>query len=173
MIRFTTIIKQFGAQGEKTGWTYVEIPAGFAQQLKPGNKQSFRVKGKLDEYSITGVAILPMGEGNFIMPLNATMRKHIGKRKGARLNLCIEVDLKKPTIARDLMQCLADEPEALDFFNTLSQSHRNYFSKWIDSAKTEATRTKRIALAVNALSKKHHYGQMLRAQAQDRQDLAR
>jgi hypothetical protein len=26
MVQFTTTIKQFGKQGEKTGWTYIEIP---------------------------------------------------------------------------------------------------------------------------------------------------
>lgn len=46
MIDYTTIILQFAEQGEKTGWTYIEIPADLAQQIKPGNKKSFRVKGK-------------------------------------------------------------------------------------------------------------------------------
>ena len=32
--------------GEKTGWSYIEIPAAIAQQLKPNYKKSFRVKGK-------------------------------------------------------------------------------------------------------------------------------
>jgi hypothetical protein len=44
----------------------------------------------------------------------------------------------------------------------LPGSHRNYFSKWIDSAKTDATKTKRIAMAVNALSKKWGYPEMMR-----------
>jgi len=63
MIDFTTTILQFGQQGEKTGWHYIEIPADIAQQLKPGNKKSFRVKGKLDHFSFSGVALLPMGGG--------------------------------------------------------------------------------------------------------------
>ena len=47
-------------------------------------------------------------------------------------------------------------------FKTLAKSHQNYFSKWIESAKTEGTKTKRIALAVNALSKQWDYGTMIR-----------
>ena len=35
MIQFTTTIHKFGVKGEKTGWTYIEIPADLAQQLKP------------------------------------------------------------------------------------------------------------------------------------------
>ena len=61
------------------------------------------------------------------------------------------------------MECLADEPAASAFFQSLAGSHQRYFSKWIDSAKTEPTRTKRIALAVNALAKKWGYPEMIRA----------
>lgn len=43
-VQFTTTIHKFDKQGEKTGWTYFEIPADLAQKLKPGNKKSFRVK---------------------------------------------------------------------------------------------------------------------------------
>ena len=75
MIQFTTTIMQFGQQGEKTGWHYIEIPADIAQKLKPGNKKSFRVKGKLDDFSFSGVALLPMGGGRFIIALNKDLRK--------------------------------------------------------------------------------------------------
>ncbi|HSZ87631.1 MAG TPA: DUF1905 domain-containing protein, partial [Puia sp.] len=87
MIQFTTALKKFGEQGEKTGWTYIEVKETFAQKIKPGNKKPFRVKGKLDNYFIKGIALMPMGDGSFIMPLNAAIRKGIGKRKGAMLKV--------------------------------------------------------------------------------------
>ena len=67
MITFITTIQKFEKQGEKTGWTYIEIPEAIATQLLPDNKKSFRVKGKLDNFEINGVALLPMGLGNFIL----------------------------------------------------------------------------------------------------------
>jgi uncharacterized protein YdeI (YjbR/CyaY-like superfamily) len=70
----------------------------------------------------------------------------------------------------DLMECLNDEPDAFNFFKTLRGSHQRYFSKWIDSAKTEQTKAKRIAQAVNALAKKQGYPEMLRASKIDRED---
>jgi hypothetical protein len=87
MIQFTTTILKMGQQGEKSGWTYINVPQDLALQLKPGNKKSFRVKGKLDAHAIKAVAILPMGDGNFILPLNAAMRKAIGKKQGAMLQV--------------------------------------------------------------------------------------
>jgi hypothetical protein len=163
MIEFIATIKKFASQGEKTGWTYIEIPADLAQKLKPGNRQSFRVKGKLDAYRISGIALIPMGAGDFIMSLNADMRKAIGKKHGSMLKVQLAEDNKGFVFNKDFMDCLDDEPKAKRFFKTLSGSHQRYFSKWIDSAKTEPTKIKRITMAVNALVKEWGYPQMLRA----------
>ena len=171
MIRFSTTLLQFGEQGEKTGWTYIEISAANAQKLKPNNKKSFRVKGKLDELAIKQVALIPMGDGKFIMAVNATMRKALGKRKGAKVTVQLEEDKKPLQVSKEFMECLTDEPDAVRHFNTLPPSHQLYFSKWIDSAKTEPTKTKRIAQAVSALAKGWGYPEMIRNQKKDRDEL--
>ena len=85
MTQFTAKLLQFDEQGEKTGWTFFVIPENIAQQIKPGFKKIYRVKGKLDDFKIRSVAIMPMGDGSFIMPVNAIMRKGVGKRKGAMI----------------------------------------------------------------------------------------
>ncbi len=171
MIKFTAAIKKFASQGEKTGWTYIEVPEKITAQLKPNNKKSFRVKGKLDDYKIEAVALIPIGAGNFIMAINATMRKAISKRKGDNITVDLEEDKKGYVLNTEFVECLQDEPKALDFFNTLAKGHQNYFSKWIESAKSVETKSKRIAMAVNALSKKWDYGLMVRTQAEDNKKL--
>ncbi len=163
-VQFKATIHKFDKQGEKTGWTYFEIPAELAEKIKPGNKKSFRVKGKLDDFKISGIAVLPMGGGSFIMPLNAALRKGIHKRHGAMLKVQLEEDKNPFQFNPDFMDCLADEPSAKLFFESLSGAHQRYFSKWIDSAKTIETKSKRIAMSVNALAKKWGYPEMLRAQ---------
>ena len=80
MIKFNATIKKFAQQGEKTGWTYIELPAAVAEKLQPGKKQSFRVKGSLDAFVIKGIALIPMGGGDFILPLNASIRKGVKKK---------------------------------------------------------------------------------------------
>ncbi|MBC8048028.1 MAG: DUF1905 domain-containing protein [Fimbriimonadaceae bacterium] len=162
-VKFTTLIKKFDRQGEKTGWTYFEIAADFAQKINAGVKTSYRVKGKLDEHKIKAVAILPMGEGNFIMPLNAAMRKAIGKRSGYSLTVQLELDSDEFKFSQDFIECLQDEPKALKHFQSLTGSHQRYFSKWIDDAKTIDTKTKRIALSIKALAQKQGYPEMIRA----------
>lgn len=169
MIQFNTIILQFGEMGEKTGWRYVEIPADIAQQLKPGNKKSFRVRGKLDSYPISGFALMPMGEGKFIMPIKLEIRKAIRKEAGAMLSVSLEEDVDyKVEIPEDLQECFEFDPEALAQFNSLPRSHRDYFINWINSAKTSETRNKRIINTVNAMLRKWDYGQMIRAMREEK-----
>lgn len=163
MIDFNTLILQFNEQGEKTGWSYIEIPAHLAQQLKPGNKKSFRVKGMLDGFAVSGMALMPMGGGNFIMALKAEVRKGIHKNAGAMLRVILEEDKDyKVEVPADLQECFDFEPQALEFFNSLAKSHRNYFIKWIEGAKTSETRAKRIVNTVNAMLRKWTYNIMIR-----------
>ncbi len=162
MIQYKTIIRKFDEQGEKTGWCYIEIPQEEAEKLKPGYKKSYRVKGFLDNHKIEKTSLLPMGGGNFIIPINASIRKSLGKRKGAMLLVKLETDKSPVEINAAFLQCLADEPAALEYFNSLPGSHRNYFSKWIESAKSEVTKAARIARAVTALSRKWGYSEMIR-----------
>lgn len=167
MEQFTATILQFKEQGEKTGWSYIEVPQDIAEKLKPGNKKSFRVKGWLDDYAFEGVSLLPIGGGSFIMAINATIRKGIHKSKGALLVVKMEADESPFILNPDMLECLADEPKALSYFQKLPKSHQKYFSKWIDSAKTEATKAKRIALTVTACARQMHFGEMLREQKGD------
>jgi len=168
MIQFNAVIKKFAKQGEKTGWSYIEIPSEIASQIKPDYKKSYRVKGSLDNYKIERTSLIPMGGGSFIIPINATIRKALGKRQGATIKVSLTEDVRAVQINKAFLICLADEPSALQFFNSLPGSHRNYFSKWIESAKTEETKANRIARAVTALSRKLGYAGMLRMQKEER-----
>ena len=162
-VRYSTAILKFGKKGEKTGWTYIVIPARIAKKIKPGNRKEFKVKGKLDSFLINRKATMPMGDGSFIIPLNAELRKKIRKREGASLSVQLEEDKSEFVFNPDLMACLEDEPPSIKFFKSLPGSHQRYFSKWIDSAKTDSTKAKRIAQTVNALAKGMGYPEMIRS----------
>jgi len=79
------------------------------------------------------------------------------------LQVRLEEDVDyKVEIPTDLQGCFDFEPESWDFFNSLAKSHREYFIKWIDGAKTSETRAKRIVNTVNAMLRKWPYNVMLR-----------
>ncbi|MBK8954404.1 MAG: DUF1905 domain-containing protein [Saprospiraceae bacterium] len=171
MIKFQTIIRKFDKKGEKTGWTYAEISLDIAQQINPGIKTSYRVKGFLDQHPVEGLSILPMGGGNFILPLNAAMRKLLHKKAGERINLELMPDSSAYQLHPELLEALESDPKAIAHFNTLSKSHRNYFSKWIETAKTPETRFKRIEACFFAMLKKQGYPEMMREKKLNKPDL--
>jgi hypothetical protein len=169
MVEFNSIILKFGDQGEKTGWRYIAVPADIAEQLKPGQRTSFRVKGVLDAFAFRGIALMPMGNGNFILTLKADIRKAIRKKEGAMIRVQLEFDADyKLELPQDLAACFEDDHEALAQFEGLARSHRDYFIKWIMAAKTDVTRFKRIVNTVNAMARKLDYGQMIRSMKKER-----
>jgi hypothetical protein len=162
MVTFRTTLQRFEKMGEKTGWTFIEIPVDIAAQIKPGVKVSYRVKGSIDDHKIKMVAMLPMGDGAYIVPINATMRKGIRKEEGAGVEVSLEEDTDEFIISPDLVECLELDEAAAEKFSSLSSSHQKYFSNWIESAKTIETKTKRISMAVKGLAMGLDYGGMIR-----------
>ena len=172
MIHLKATLQKFGNKGEKTGWTYIPVPKNFAEQLKPGNKKSFRVKGKIDDHSFEAMAMIPMGEGNFILPVNAVIRKAIKKIHGATVEVFLVEDKAPLKLSEDLNECFMDEPDGLKYFNTLPQSHRNWYSNWIKTAKTDSTRAKRIATVIKACACKISFAEMMRQYRDERKLLS-
>lgn len=162
MVIFKAVLQKFGNKGEKTGWTYIDIPEKIAQKLKPGCKKLFRVKGKIDEHYIKGIALTPMGDGDFILALNATVRKGIKKIEGAFVIVNIEEDTEELVPDAELLECLKDEPTAYDYFKKLPPSHQNWFSNWVKNARTQTTKTKRLAIIVTACVQKLYFAEMIK-----------
>jgi hypothetical protein len=162
MIQFKTILDKFGEKGEKSGWTYFNVPAHIAQELNPGVKVGYRVKGKIDNFPIKMVAMLPMGEGDFIIPFNEKFKKGTAKKEGATIDVTLEIDTDEFQLSEDLLACLEDDPKAIAKFEKMPKSHQRYYSKWVEEAKTFETKSKRITQCVFGLANGMDYGQMIR-----------
>jgi len=164
MINLKAEIEKFDQMGEKTGWSYVFIPAAIANQIKPNCKTSFRVKGKIDDVEVAGMATIPMGAGDFIIALRAELRRKLKKEASNNVELWLEEDKDfKIEMPEDLEMCLADEDDLFERFSGLAKSHQNYFIKYINEAKTETTRAKRLVMTVEAMEKQQDFGAMIRA----------
>ncbi|MFC4210462.1 YdeI/OmpD-associated family protein [Pedobacter lithocola] len=163
MIHFKAEIERFESMGEKTGWSYVFLPNALATKIKAGCKKSFRVKGKIDALEISGLATVPMGEGDFIIALKNELRKKLKKEEGHSVELFLEEDKDfKIEMPEDLEICLSEEVHLMDNFLNQPKSHQNYYINWINQAKTEVTRTKRLVMTVTALDKQQDFGTMIR-----------
>lgn len=166
-IVFKSIIERFEDKGEKTGWTYVNIPEEIAQKINPKVKKIYQVKGSIDELKIKQISIFPMGDGDFILPLNATMRKKIGKILGFDVELTLEVDSSEHEYDEEFLACLNADEVVKNKFDKLLNSQKKYFDKWISSAKTIETKTKRITIVLNSLEHEIPFNEMMRNQKKD------
>lgn len=163
MVNFKAEIERFGTNGEKTGWSYVFIPEEIAQQIA-NDRRGFRVRGQIDHVSITGKSLLPVRGGGFILTLDAKLRRQLRKEADSPVVLALEHDVDfKIEMPKDLEVCLAQEDGLLEHFLSYTKSHQNYFIVWLNTAKTEATRTKRLIMIVDAMAKKQDFGLMMRS----------
>lgn len=162
MVKLKAVIKKFASHGEKTGWSYVEVNSTDANKIKKDYRRTYKVKGKLDFIEVENLAMIPMGGGVFLIPLKADMRKKLGKEKGDTIVLQLEEDTKKYQLNKELLICLKEEPVAYINFKALPTSHQNYFSKWVESAKTDSTKAKRIGLTINGMLNKWTFAEILK-----------
>jgi hypothetical protein len=162
-ITFKAEIERYGEMGEKTGWSFVLVPAALSNQIKPDCRKSYRVKGRIDLMEVRGLATVPVGEGDFIIALKASLRKQLRKEEGAVVEMQLEEDKDfKIELPEDLELCLSDEPRLLESFMALPMSHRNWYINWVNGAKTELTRTKRLVKIVSAMDRGLTFGEMMR-----------
>lgn len=164
MISFKAEIERFKNMGEKTGWSYIWIPETVTNVINPNCRVSYRVQGMLDHVAIKGVAIFPMGAGGFIMALKASLRKELKKQAGAELFVQLELDTTfKIELPAEMEMCLDEDEKCKDNFFKLPKSHQNYYINWYNSAKTEATKMKRLMLFYKAMEDNMSFPEMMRA----------
>lgn len=163
MHQFKSTYEKFDKKGEKTSWTHIIISESDAQILKPVNKKSFRVRGSLNGVEIAGIAIMPMGGGEFVLPINASIRKKLKLNIGDEVIAMLEEDKDFEIKMPDDLKELLEFENLLEAFLSQAKSHQNYFIKYIDSAKTIETRVKRLNMTLDAMQKRMNYGEMIRA----------
>ncbi|MGE0636910.1 MAG: DUF1905 domain-containing protein [Bacteroidia bacterium] len=139
----------------KGGWTYARLP-----DIRPDKKAPFgwrKVKGTIDGFEIRKYHLMPMGDGNLFLPVKAEIRKAIMKHEGDYVHIVLFPDNESLEVPEEMLLCLNDEPEALKFFNSLTESEQNYYINWIYSAKREETKIDRLAKSINRLLKREKF----------------
>lgn len=142
------ILERFHGKG---GWTYARIP-----EIRLGKGAPFgwvKVRGTIDGYEISKYHLMPMGNGKLFLPVKAEIRKKIKKDEGDFVHIILYPDNEPLKVPEEMLLCLHDEPGALKFFNSLSESERKYYINWVYSAKREETKIDRLAKTVNRLLK--------------------
>jgi len=142
------LLEKFPCKG---GWTFTEIP-----EILPDKKSPFswvKVKGSIDGFEISKYHLMPSGKGTLILSVKSDIRKKINKQAGDYVHVILYLDNEPLKVPEELLLCLQDDAEALQFFNSLNESEQHSYVKWIYTAKTEQTKVERMAKALARLSK--------------------
>lgn len=143
------LLEKFEGKG---GWTFARIPE--IAQDKKAHFGWVKVKGTIDGFEISKYHLMPMGDGNLFLPVRAEIRKKIKKAAGDMVHVILYPDNEPLEIPEEMLLCIQEEPEALAFFNSLSESEKKYYIQWIYSAKKEETKVTRMGKCIDRLLKK-------------------
>lgn len=140
------LLEKFHGKG---GWTFARIP-----DIRPDKKTPFgwrKVRGSIDGFEIRKYHLMPMGNGDLFLPVRAEIRKKIKKQEGDTVHVILYPDTEPLETPEEMLLCLEDEPQALTFFKSLTESEQKYYIQWIYSAKKEETKIDRLAKTINRL----------------------
>ncbi len=140
------LLEKFPGKG---GWTFARIPE--IPQDKKAHFGWVKVKGTIDGYEIRKYHLMPMGNGKLFLPVKAEIRKKIKKEAGDKVQVILYPDSEPLKMPKEMLVCLQDEPKALTFFNSLSESEQNFYIQWVYSAKKDETKVERLAKTIDKL----------------------
>lgn len=143
-MRFRTTLQLDG----KTA-TGIHVPDDLVSALNGGNRPQVRVTLGDHTYQTT----IARMRGTFMFPVSAAVRAQAGLEAGDEVDVEIHLDTapREVAIPEALAVALAQEPHAEDAFKKLSYSNRKRHALAVSSAKTEETRQRRIAKALDEL----------------------
>jgi hypothetical protein len=91
--------------------------------------------------------------GEFLLGLNRDVREGASVEAGYSVEVELELDTapREVEVPKALSRALAEDAEARANFERLSYTHRKEYARWIDEAKRDETRQRRLAQAVEML----------------------
>lgn len=113
-----------------------------------------RVKALIEGVPYRGL-LVRMGGPNHILIILKGIREQIGKTVGDEAKITVELDNEPRVIEipKDLARELKKHKKAQTFFEELSYTHQREYVMWINEAKKEETRQRRIEKTIEMLKK--------------------
>lgn len=132
------------------GGAYLIIP--FSVKEVYGTGAQVKVKAIFDGHPYRG-SLAPMGGGQHILGIRKDIRKAIGKNIGDTVHVTVQQDTEPRTVSvpNDFGKALQRNPQVKEAFDRLSYTHKKEYVQWIEEAKKQETRERRIQKAVEKI----------------------
>lgn len=147
--RFKALIKKHpGIDG-----AYIEFPYNVETEF--GSKGQVKVLATFDGVAYRG-SLVKMGGDCHWIGITQAIRKQIAKNPGDTVEVNITKDdaVRTIEIPEDFKTLLQKNTEILNFFNKLSYTHQREYVNWINDAKKEETRVRRMEKTIEMLREK-------------------
>ncbi len=111
----------------------------------------FPVRATVNGYSWR-TSVARMG-GEFLVGLNREVREGAGVAAGdsVEVRLALDTEPREVVVPKALADALAGDAAAATAFEKLAYTHRKEYARWIDEAKRDETRERRVVQAIEML----------------------
>jgi hypothetical protein len=139
------------AKGPGGAWNYLAIPFDVNQVF--GSKAGVAVAGTINGFSFRN-SLIPEGDGTHSMMVSKELQTGANARAGDLVSVTLEPDKGERIISvpQELETALAENRLAAEWFDTMTYSQKKEYVDWILNAKLAATKTCRMAKAINMLA---------------------
>ncbi|MEO5925261.1 MAG: YdeI/OmpD-associated family protein [Bryobacteraceae bacterium] len=139
-------------QEGRGGGAFAEVPFDVEEVF--GEKRP-QVKATMEGESFVW-RLIKMGGPHHIVGVPKGIRVKAGKNIGDTIEITVEADNSRPEVVvpTDLEAAFVGEDEAKEFFDGMAYTHRKEYVRWIESAKREETRVRRVEKAILMLKEK-------------------
>jgi hypothetical protein len=139
------------AKGPGGAWTFMPIPFDVNEVF--GSKARIAVSGKINGFPFRN-SLMPEGDSTHSMMVSKEIQAGAKAKAGDVVKVTLEKDGSERRVDTpdDLEKALKKNKTAATLFGALSYSCKKEYVDWITGAKQEATRTNRIAKAVEMLA---------------------
>ncbi|HAV77707.1 MAG TPA: antitermination protein NusB [Anaerolineae bacterium] len=129
---------------------FIDIPIDVEKAF--GSKRP-KVKATFDGVPYRGM-LTRMGGENHILIVLKEIREKIGRSFGDEIKVTVELDTEPRVleVPKDLVKELKKDKNAKAFFDKLSYSHQREYVLWINGAKKDETRQRRIVKTIEMLN---------------------
>jgi hypothetical protein len=138
------------ARGPKDAWTYMPVPLDVHAVF--GTRGQVPVVGTINGFPFR-TSLMPYGDGQHILSISKELKAGAGAQAGDSVDVLLERDVEERTVEVPavLLEAFVRDRAAEAGFAKLSYSHRKSYVTWIESAKREQTRGKRMEQALSML----------------------